>query len=123
MANELNWEKDGVYWKYTGEVSGMEVMNACVSIYGDPRFDTLKYKLSDFADVKSMSITDADLKKIAFQDKAAELSNPYVKSAIVMTLESHLGEKFASYFDDSNWEVEVFPNMDLANKWLGRNAA
>ena len=123
MANELNWEKSGVYWKYTGEVSGTEVVNACVSIYGDPRFDTLKYKLVDFSAVKAMSITDADLRRIAFQDKAAELSNPYVKSAIIMTSEIHLGEKFASYFDDSSWEVEVFSDVDLANKWLGRNAA
>ena len=123
MPNELNWEEEGVYWKYSGEVSGIEVANACVSIYGDPRFDKLKYKLVDFSAVKAISITDVELRKIAFQDKAAELSNPYVKSAIIMTLESNLGEKFASYFDDSNWEVEVFPDIDLANKWLGRNAA
>ena len=123
MPHKLEWEKDGVYWKYSGDVSGKEVIAACASIYGDSRFDALNYKMVDFTDASSISMTDDDLMKIAFQDKAAELTNPHIKSAIIMTLETHLGEKFASYFADSGWEVEVFQDIVAATNWLGRETA
>ncbi len=48
MAYELAWEDNGVYWKYSGKVVGNEIVDASTSIYGDPRFSTLKYKFVDF---------------------------------------------------------------------------
>ena len=123
MPHSCKWESNGVYWKYSGEVDGEEVVKACASIYGDPRFDSLDYKIVDFLGAESIQISEAELLKIAFQDKAAELTNPRIKSAIVMTLGAELGKKFASYFHDSGWDVEVFQNVDEANKWIGRKAA
>ncbi|MCK4744396.1 MAG: hypothetical protein KAT25_11295 [Sulfuriflexus sp.] len=120
MAHSVKWESNGVCWKYSGDISGKEIVNACVSIYGDPRFDELKYKLVDFSDAQAINITDADLAQIAFQDKAAGLTNPYIKSAIITTAAVDLAEKFASFFTDSSWDVQVFQDIDLANKWLGR---
>jgi len=123
MANKLNWEKDGVYWKYSGDVSGEEIIKACTSIYGDPRFDSLDYKVVDFTKASSINMTDEQVAKVAFQDLAAELSNPSIKSAIIMTAAVELAEKFASFFTDSNWEVKIFSDVDTANEWLGREAA
>jgi len=104
--------------KYSGNVSGKEVVNACSAIYGDHRFDALDYKIVDFLDIESIQISEHELLKIAFQDKAAELTNPHIKSAIVMTIGSELGEQFASYFDDSGWEVEVFEDIESARQWI-----
>jgi len=119
MPHKLEWEKRGIYWKYSGDVSGKEVIAACASIYGDPRFDALNYKMVDFLDVESIQISEDELLSIAFQDKAAELTNPSIKSAIVMILGVELGEKFASYFDDSGWDVEVFADVESARQWIG----
>ena len=123
MSHSCKWESKGVYWKYSGEVEGEEVVKACRSIYGDPRFDSLDYKVVDFLGIESLQMTERELLKIAFQDKAAEMTNPNVKSAIVMTVGADLGKKFASYFEDSSWEVEVFDDLEEANKWLGRKVA
>ena len=123
MANKLNWEKSGVYWKYSGEVSGQEIIDASRIVYGDPRFDELEYKLVDFSDAQAVNMSDKEVARIAFQHKAAELSNACVKNAIVMMVNIELAEKFASFFVDSTWEVEVFQDIDAANKWLGREAA
>ena len=118
MPHTLDWEKRGAYWKYSGDVSGEEVMSACASIYGDPRFDSLDYKIVDFLGVNSLEMNEAQLLKIAFQDKAAELTNPRIQSAIVMTVGVELGEKFASYFGDSAWDVEVFSDIESARQWI-----
>lgn len=121
MPHTLDWEKRGAYWKYSGVVTGEEVMSACASIYGDPRFDSLDYKIVDFLGVESLQMNEDDLLKIAYQDKAAELTNPRIQSAIVMTLGVELGKKFASYFDDSGWDVEVFADIQSARQWLGQS--
>ena len=48
MPHELIWETEGVYWNYSGEVAGQEIIDASTKIYGDSRFDNVKYKLVNF---------------------------------------------------------------------------
>ena len=121
MPHNLSWEQDGVYWKYYGNVSGKEIVETSTSIYGDQRFDTLKYKLVDFLGVDSIEMDDDELALVAYQHRSVERSNPYVKTAIVMQPSGiKLANKFASFFSESFWDVRVFDNIDEANKWLGR---
>jgi hypothetical protein len=124
MPYQLDWEEKGIYWKYYGSVTGKEVVEASTSIYSDPRFDTLKYKLVDFLDAENIDIEQEQVALIAYQHRSAQRSNPYIKNAIVVSAEGGgLAKKFASFFDNSFWEVKVFHDLDEANKWLGRKAA
>ena len=121
MPYKLDWEHDGVYWKYYGNVSGKEIIEASTAIYGDQRFDTLKYKLVDFLDAETIKIDKDEVALIAYQHLAAERSNPYVKNAIVIKpSDSEIASSFAAFFSDSCWEVQIFQNLDEANNWLGR---
>jgi len=118
MAHKFEWQDKGVCWKYSGDVSGQEIIDASAAIYGDPRFDNLEYKLVDFLDASSVNMSDDEVARIAYQHKAAELSNPRIKNAIVMTVAVDLAEKFATFFADSRWEVKVFQDLEAANQWL-----
>lgn len=120
MAYEMVWEDGGIYWKYSGMVNGEEILEASTKIYGDRRFDEIDYKLVDFNEVEDISISLDQVTLIAFQHKAAELSNPMVRTAIVISSKCDLAEKFAAFFKDSKWLVEVFDTIDQANKFLGR---
>lgn len=120
MPHKMQWEKEGVYWQYSGDVTGQEIVNSSAKIYGDPRFDDLKYKLVNFLDASAVTMSDEEIAKIAYQHKAAEISNPRIKNAIVMTVARDLADKFAAFFADSCWEVRVFEDMKSANQWLGR---
>lgn len=121
MSYELDWEQNGIYWKYYGKVTGDEVVEASTSIYSDPRFDTLKYKLVDFLDIVNMDIEKEHIALIAYQHRSAQRSNPYIKNAIVVSPEGGgLANKFASFFKDSYWEVKVFHDIEEANQWVGR---
>ena len=122
MAYKLNWERDGVYWEYYGKVSGKEVVEASTTIYGDERFDTLKYKLVNFLDADSIEMNNDEVALIAHQHRAAERSNPNIKNAIVIKSNRGLADKFAAFFTDSFWEVQIFEDLDEANNWLGREA-
>ena len=58
---------------------------------------------------------------IAYQHLAAERSNPYLKSAIVIKQsDNELVNSFVSFFMNSSWEVKIFQHLDEANNWLGR---
>jgi hypothetical protein len=123
MAYELVWEDTGVYWKYSGDVSGNEIIEASTSIYGDARFITLKYKFVDFIDVKDLQMDKSQLALIAYQHLAAERANPYLKNAILIKAGhkmAQMAHDFATFFRKSSWDVKVFTNPDEANKWVGR---
>ena len=45
----------------------------------------------------------------------------YIKNAIVVSPEgSELAGQFATFFENSYWEVKVFHDLDEANQWAGR---
>ena len=120
MAYELSWEDNGVYWKYSGKVDGSEIIDASTSIYGDPRFISLKYKFVDFSEVESVDIDKEQLALIAYQHLAAERANPYIKNAILIKTGHKLAKQFAAFFSNSSWEVRIFTSLDEANAWVGR---
>jgi len=121
MSHKLVWEPEGVYWKYYGKVSGLEVFDATMIAYGDSRFDELKYKLVNFLDIESIEIKEAEMRAIAKQHKSAERHNPYIKNAIVLKSKTNeLAIKFAALFSDSRWDVQIFDDLDAANDWLDR---
>ena len=121
MSHKLVWEPEGVYWKYYGKVSGLEVFDATMIAYGDSRFDELKYKLVNFLDIESIEMKEAEVRAIAKQHKSAERHNPYIKNAIVLKSKTNeLAIKFATLFNDSRWDVQIFDDLDAANDWLDR---
>lgn len=120
MPYEITWEEHGVYWKYGGKVTGDEIVEASTSIYGDPRFITLKYKFVDFHDTESVRIDKEQLALIAYQHLAAERANPYIKNAILVRTGDRLADEFAAFFKRSSWEVQIFTEPDEANRWVGR---
>ena len=120
MAYEIIWEDNGVYWKYSGAVTGDEIVEASTSIYGDPRFISLTYKFVDFLDAQSVDITKEQLALIAYQHLAAERANPYIKNVILVKTGQRLAKDFAAFFDKSSWEVRIFTDLDKASEWVGR---
>ena len=123
ILNKLTWEQHGVYWKYCGKISGQEIIDSTIVIYGDSRFDDLKYKLIDFLDAEIIEISNDELTLLAYQHKAAEKSNPNIKNAIVVRPEfDELAKKFVAFFDDSSWLAQVFHDREEANNWLARES-
>lgn len=121
MSYKLIWEPKGVYWRYYGKVSGLEVLEATMLVYGASHFEDLKYKLVNFIDVECIDMNENEVRAIANRHKAAEKYNPYIKNAIVLRSKTNkLAVKFAALFSDSRWDVQVFDDLDMANDWLDR---
>ena len=56
MSYETIWEEKGIYWKYKGILTGDDLLQSNVAIYGDARFDKLRYQLIDMLDVETFDV-------------------------------------------------------------------
>jgi hypothetical protein len=115
---EIEWEDNGVYWKYYGDVSGREIIKVSQLIYGDPRFAKIKYKLVDFLDIDSISLSKDETSNIVSLHKAAALSNGNIENAVVTSSNGELANKFAFFFSSLCWEFFVFQDRQKGNDWL-----
>jgi len=61
-------------------VTGKEIED---SIYGDPRFDALRYQIAMLSNIESADVQERKIKKAAFLDKAAAQTTPQISATIV----------------------------------------
>ena len=119
MPYTTEWEDHGVYWRYWGIVSGKELINSNLDIYGDERFDRMKYQIVDLTRVSSFNVTRDDMLKVAAYDRAAALSNPRVKVAVIA--QSTAIKSLTTLYDAENiespWETRLFDTLDQARSW------
>lgn len=85
MPYELTWEEFGVYRRYFGDVSIAERRASFDEICGDPRFDDLKYTITDYLDVGHYEITKVATAEIAALHVGPLLTNPRLVLAAVAT--------------------------------------
>lgn len=119
MAHTNTWEEKGLYRAFTGTTSGAEVIDSNLSIHGDPRFDKINYVLNDFSTIDSFDVSDIDISLIANIDKAATISKPILKIAIVTRCSDLLKwvEKYLQRMDNSTYTCNTFDNLEDARDW------
>jgi hypothetical protein len=117
MPCKVTWKDNELVWELSGDISTEEFHKINSDQYGDPRWDSLKYLIADFRNVKSIDLPDEEVMLIQAMDKAAALSNPYLKIAsIANTEETRKTAEF--YAEDSPWECGVFETVEDARSWL-----
>lgn len=121
MSYTTEWKENGIRWTYCGVVTAKEVLESNLEIYGDDRFDSLAYELVDLSQAERLELTETQVKKIAYLDKATARSNPDMRVALVSKMEliKELFEMYARYSEESPWEIEIFETVEEAREWLG----
>ena len=120
MPYKISWENEGVIWTFYGVLAGEEVIQANLDIYGDPRFDNLRYQLVDISAVEQFKISDEALETAAAMDEAATLSRPRLVVAVIAAKGEALrvAELYKSAMKTSSWKVEIFCSMQEAKEWV-----
>lgn len=121
MSYENIWEKHGVYRKYNGRVTGKEMRQAVEEVEGDARFESVRYVISDFLDVTEQDISPRDIEIIAAIDKAAAITNPDIKIAVVATTLAiqNMASMYIDLADDIPFVSKMFTSLDEAREWVG----
>ena len=120
MKDKTTWVPKGVIITFSDVVDGEELFQAAEELYSDERFDNIRYQIWDNTKVTEFKVEVDWMIKIAAWDKAAALSNPNMKVAIVALVEmtQTLTSLYQAESFTSSWEIQMFSTMDEAQQWV-----
>jgi len=120
MPYRLTWERFGVYREYFGDVTVAERRDSLERICGDPRFDDIRYALTNYLAVEAYEVNRAATAEIAALHIAPLATNPTIAMAAVARRADILAaiEEFKGYGFTSA-PYRVFPELSEAREWLG----
>ena len=120
MSYKNNWEDNGLHRKFTGKITGQEILESNLSIQGNPRFDHIKYVLNDFLSITEFEITTADVNIISTVDNVAAISKKKLKIAIVADDKNLLKwiNEYLKMMQGSPYDAAVFSAYDDALNWV-----
>ncbi len=120
MPYVLYWEKNGVCCTFSGRATGTELIQCNNDIYGNKRFDEIRYQLFDMMGVTEIAIEEEEVLIVVACDKAAALTNPAVKCALVA--HNEIIHAFSSLYqkgiEKSPWTGRSFYDVSKAREWL-----
>ncbi len=120
MDHEVIWEGKGIYWKYKGTLTGGDLLQTNMDIYGDPRFDKLRYQIVDMLEVEVFDVATESMEEITIMDIGASQTNSNLIVAVVATQAQgkHLVEIYETVSDAPPWETELFETVEEARGWI-----
>lgn len=121
MPYQIIWSEDGVEWTYSGVLTGTEIIQSNEAIYGDPRFDDLRYQIVDFTEVETFEVSEQDMKRMAYYDRVAARSNPRIRLAVIAPEATgrSVAETYEKHNQEPGWEQRIFETRAEARAWLG----
>lgn len=121
MPYELTWEPRGVLRRYVGDVTIAERQHSFDQICRDPRFDTLRYTITDYLDVATYEIEPTATEEIAARHIGPTLTNPYIVMAavavdppVVAAIEHFISLGFIQQ------PYRVFSTLQAARDWVAQ---
>lgn len=96
-------------------------MQSNFDIFGDERFDDIRYQIVNLTAVDSIEVTEKHMREVTHLDMAAARTNPRVKVAVISNSEAatQLHIYYNKLCDEkSPWETKVFSSDEEAYAWV-----
>jgi hypothetical protein len=119
MPYELSWEPRGVYRRYAGDVTIAERRESFDRICADPRFDDLRYSITDYLGVTSYEMNERATAEIAALHVGPLRTNPRIVIAAVATDEriiAAIRQFIALQFTDQPYRI--FASVEATRAWI-----
>jgi len=120
MACEWLWEPEGVVARYSGVVSGGDLLESVRRIQCDERFDHAHYVIHELSAVEAHGIGQATLAEVAVLHLGAAATSPNCRIVFVTSdigLAGDVAEILLSALMRS-YEIKVVPSLTIARDWL-----
>ncbi len=121
MPHTNTWETGGLYRKFTGEISGEEILESNFDLHMDSNFQTIKYIINDFTEVTGHSIEVVHTKVYATTDEIISNTKGKLKIAIVVTQDPliALANSYREEMIGKRFECDIFNTIEDAREWVG----
>ena len=119
MPYQVTWEPRGVYTRYSGNVTGADMLGNIEDVCRDERFELHRYHILDFSDATDFCATERELLINCGVLVGAAFVNHQVLVAAVVT-----NEKVRATLDRlhalgvSPFVAKIFPTVAEARKWI-----
>ncbi|GAV19655.1 hypothetical protein MMIC_P0605 [Mariprofundus micogutta] len=122
MAHSSIWETDGLYRKFSGDISGYEILQSNIELQGDARFKNIEYVINDFTDVTSHSVEVVHTEAYASTDQIVSHTKHRLKIALVVPQVEMLAlaENYCELMKGQLFECDIFRSLEQARSWLER---
>jgi hypothetical protein len=123
MPYSIHWEPSGVYKRFTGVVSGDELLRSVIEVANDVRFFHAHYEISDYLPADRTEFSQDALNEVRAVRIGSFQENPNIRVAIV-TLDTSIEQRIFSTIAArlTLHQTRVFPSLPDANYWVGRTA-
>jgi len=119
MIYKFEWIDNNAHVTFGGELVFNDINQADQKIFGDLRFDLMKYAIFDFSNIKKLNITTEEAQIIGLLDKSSNIWYRNIRIALVSTNPKliELSEIYKTNLTGSKWTAQIFKDFDSALKW------
>jgi hypothetical protein len=110
-----------VYRRFYGTVSAQDVRNACEEIAADPRYEDIRYVLSDFLEA-SPALSEHEAFALAQLERVRFFDNPDVVNAVIAADPRLFGcIPYLEAADRAPCPTAIFTTVGEARHWIAAN--
>ncbi len=111
---------EGLYRKFTGIISGEEILVSNFELHTAPDFQTINYIINDFTEVTGHSIEAVHTKVYASTDEIISNTKGKLKMALVVTQDAliALANGYREEMIGNKFECNIFQTREDAYKWV-----
>ena len=119
MIYKFEWIDNNAHVTFGGDLTFNDINQADEKIFGDLRFNLMKYAIFDFSNIQKFKITREEAQIIGILDKDSSIWYRNIRIALVSTnIELiELSELYKTNLKGSKWTVRIFSDFEAALKW------
>jgi len=123
MPYTLTWASNGLFRKFTGNVSGDEILKSNFELHVDPYFQDITYVINDFTEMTSHSIETSHTEVYAKTDDIVSNTKGRLKIALIVSQADHieLANSYCEQMEDKIFECEIFRTEKDARIWVSED--
>jgi len=120
MPHINTFEAHGLYRKFSGHVSGEEILESNFQLHRHPCFRKIRYVINDFSDISSDSIEIDHTAAYATSDRIIAHAKGSLRVALVVTQPSHhdLARHYREMMQGTHFSCEIFDQLAAAREWV-----
>jgi len=119
MPYQMIWEPRGVYTRFSGDVTGADMLGNIEDVCRDARFEQHRYHILDFSDATDFVATEREMLVNCGVLVGAAFVNHQVLVAAVVTRENvRAALERLHALGVSPYVAKIFPTVAEARKWI-----
>lgn len=120
MAHTVTWENNGIYRKFTQQITGEEILRSNFDLHNDPRFLSAEYVLNDFSEITDHDIIDAHTRVYASTDDIISDNKGPLKIAMIVTSDDQVAlvNSYKQAMLNDKFHCEMFETLEQARFWV-----